>query len=105
LDQDTVEENTLQEVGLDIQHVPGERFEVEMEGGAKALLQYHRSRERMVFLHTEVPQAFAGMGVGGKLAKAGLDFARAEGLKVVPRCPYIAAYIEKHPEYQDLVAA
>ena len=90
---------------MDVQHIPGERFEVAMEGGAKALLQYHRNGHRMVFLHTEVPPEFAGKGTGGLLAKTALDYARAEALKVVPRCPYIAAYIAKHPEYQDLVAA
>jgi len=79
------------------------RFELEIDGHlAKAL--YTRSDGRITFTHTEVPDALAGRGVGSRLAKGALDLARAEGLKVVALCPFIAGYIGKHPEYADLLA-
>jgi hypothetical protein len=54
-------------------------------------------------VHTEVPAELEGHGIGGRLAKAGLEFARQENLKVVPSCPFVAAYIRRHPEYLELV--
>jgi predicted GNAT family acetyltransferase len=50
-----------------------------------------------------VPEAFEGKGVGGQLARAALAYAREHELKVIPTCPFIAAYITKHPEHHDLV--
>jgi len=50
-----------------------------------------------------VPPAFEGKGIGGKLARTGLEYAKAKGFSVVPRCPFIATYIERHPEYAGLV--
>lgn len=59
----------------------------------------------MTIYHTEVDPAFEGQGVGSQLAKAALDDVRARGLELVPRCPFIAAYIRRHSEdYLDLVA-
>jgi predicted GNAT family acetyltransferase len=57
------------------------------------------------FAHTLVEPAFEGMGVGGRLAAGALDDVRARGLVVIPRCPFIAGYIERHPAYRDLVAS
>lgn len=57
----------------------------------------------IIFTHTEVPAELEGQGIGGKLARAALDYARANQLKVKPLCPFVAAYIHRHPEYQDLV--
>jgi hypothetical protein len=54
------------------------------------------------FIHTEVPKALAGKGIGSRLARHVLEAARAEGLKVVPVCPFIAAWMKRHPEYDDL---
>ena len=56
------------------------------------------------FTHTEVPDALEGRGIGKRLVKAALDDARAQGLKVVPVCPFVKHYIENHPETQDLLA-
>jgi predicted GNAT family acetyltransferase len=53
-------------------------------------------------LHTEVPKALEGRGIGSALIRGVLDIARSEGLKVNPLCPFAKAYIEKHPEYVDL---
>ena len=63
-----------------------------------------RGDDRIVFVHTEVDDKFEGHGVGGKLAKFALDDARTRNLKVIARCPFIASYIERHPDYQDLLA-
>ena len=72
-------------------------------GGQLAVSEYHRRDGTIVFTHTEVPLALEGKGIGNELAKAALDYARSEGLRVVPRCRFIAAYIKRHPQYQDLV--
>ena len=78
------------------------RFEIDIEGQI-AVSNYRRRDDRIVFTHTEVPEQFEGRGIGNRLAVAALDFAREEGLRVVPRCRFIAAFIERHREYQDLV--
>ena len=78
------------------------RFEWE-EGGHTAHLDYVRREDRILLVHTEVPEALAGRGLGGTLAKAALDYARANELAVVPKCPFVASYLVRHPEYQDLV--
>ena len=58
---------------------------------------------RIAPFHTEVPEALSGQGVGSKLARRVLDALRAEGAKIVPRCEFVAAYVERHPEYRDLL--
>lgn len=78
------------------------RFEMIVEGHL-AEVAYRRETGQIVFIHTRVPEELSGRGIAGQLARFVLDAARAEGLKVVPQCPYIAGYIQKHPEYQDLV--
>ena len=78
------------------------RFEVEIDGSL-AVSEYFRDGDRIVFTHTEVPDEFEGKGIGNALAKAALDYSRKEGLRVVPRCRFIASYIKRHPEYADLV--
>lgn len=84
------------------QNETANRFEIVVDG-RNASLEYHRGRDFLTLVHTEVPAELEGRGIGGKLAKAGLEFARAENLKVVPSCPFVAAYIRRHPEYLDLV--
>jgi predicted GNAT family acetyltransferase len=73
--------------------------------GVTALLKYHLEGNTIYFVHTEVPPEMEGKGIGGKLAKTGLEYARENGLKIVARCPFVASYLERHTEYQDLVAA
>jgi len=79
------------------------RFYVDLDGQT-ALIAYRLSQGVVTFTHSEVPKSFEGHGVAGTMAKVALDWARAEGFKVVPQCPFVAAYIKKHPEYADLVA-
>ena len=79
------------------------RFEMG-SGDGTAFVEYRRAGDRIVLVHTEVPEALSGKGVGSKLVSGTLDAVRAEGLKVVPRCEFVAAYIGRHPEYRDLQA-
>ncbi len=79
-----------------------QEFELDVEGH-RALAAYQREGDTIVFTHTKVPQEIEGRGVGSKLIRAALDNARDQGLTVVPQCPFVAAYIERHPEYRDLL--
>ncbi len=79
------------------------RFELEA-GGHVAFSTYERSGDTITILHTEVPKELGGRGIGTALAHGMLELIRAEGLKVKPLCPFVKAYIGKHPEYADLVA-
>jgi uncharacterized protein len=79
------------------------QFEARTEHGI-ALLKYAVRGEVMDLAHTTVPQEAEGQGVGTSLAKAALDHARREGVKVIPSCPFVASYVERHEEYADLVA-
>jgi predicted GNAT family acetyltransferase/glutaredoxin len=66
---------------------------------------YHRRNGRIAFTHTEVDEALEGRGLGSRLAAAALEDARSQGLEVVPLCPFMARFIDGHPEYEELVAA
>jgi predicted GNAT family acetyltransferase len=79
------------------------RFELEVEGHV-AFSVYRRSPGVVTFIHTEVPEALAGKGVGSKLAQGALEIVRGRGEKVIAECPFIASYIKKHREFQDLLA-
>jgi predicted GNAT family acetyltransferase len=81
------------------------RYELWMNDGLAGYTQYVMDRGRIAFLHTEVYDAYEGMGLGSRLARAALEDVRARGLMVVPFCPFIATYIQRHlDEYGDLVA-
>lgn len=81
------------------------RFEAELEGET-AFAEYRLLENGdVLFPHTVVPEAFEGRGVGSALARAGLDWARAKGVRVVPACSFFRGYIDRHPEYADLVRA
>jgi predicted GNAT family acetyltransferase len=79
------------------------RFEADIEG-ALAVSQYRREGDLLWLTHTEVPWQAQGRGLAADLVRATLDWARAEGLKVRPLCSYVAAYMRRHPETQDLLA-
>lgn len=81
-----------------------ERFELTLDGHM-AVAEYKLHHGVITFTHTLVPGELDGRGVGSALARAALNAARAEGLVVVPKCPFIRGYIERHAEYQDLVEA
>ncbi|HZP68968.1 MAG TPA: GNAT family N-acetyltransferase [Pseudolabrys sp.] len=77
------------------------RFELDTDGHI-AFSNYKRSDGLLTILHTEVPKALEGRGIGSALIRGVLDAARAQGLKVNPVCPFAKAYVERHPEYADL---
>jgi predicted GNAT family acetyltransferase len=90
-------------IAFTVAHVPdAERFEVTHDSHT-AELDYRDDGTRVVFTHTGVPRNLEGHGIGGALARAGLDWARDEGRRVVPQCPFVRAWIARHPEYADLV--
>jgi predicted GNAT family acetyltransferase len=79
------------------------RFEILVDGEVAGFAHYRRRPSKIIFTHTEIRPEFEGMGLGSRLAAAALDQSRASGLPVVPLCPFIARYIQRHPEYKDLV--
>ena len=79
-----------------------QRYEARVDGQL-AVIIYQQLGDRIVFIHTEVPEALEGHGIAGKMAQFALDDARARHLAVIPRCPFVAGYIRRHPEYADLV--
>lgn len=79
------------------------RYELAVDGQL-AIAAYDRREGALVFTHTKVPEALEGQGVGSRLVKAALADARAQNLKVVPLCEFVAAYLERHPQEQDLLA-
>jgi uncharacterized protein len=72
--------------------------------GCFAFVFYQQRTGSLILIHTEVAQEFGSQGVGSRLAAGTLDDIRARGLLVTPLCPFIAQYIERHPEYGDLIA-
>jgi len=77
------------------------RFEADLGDGSVAIAEYNLLHGKIVFTHTEVPPAHEGQGIGSALIRFGLASARERGLKVIPICPFFAAYIKKHAEEQD----
>ena len=79
------------------------RYELHLGDRLVGFSAYVARPARIVFTHTEVDGAYEGQGLGSKLARGALDDVRRRGLRATPRCPFIAAYIRRHPEYRDLV--
>lgn len=83
---------------------PGEgRYEVRAGGELAGFSQYRQRPDGLAFIHTEIDDRFEGQGLGGRLVSFALDDARARDLAVLPYCPFVKGYIERHPEYLDLV--
>jgi predicted GNAT family acetyltransferase len=80
-----------------------ERYEAYLGDELAGSVTYRLRPGRITFLHTEVEPALEGRGIGSSLAAAVLDDARERGLSVIPRCPFIASWIRRHPRYGDLV--
>ncbi|MEV4213942.1 GNAT family N-acetyltransferase [Micromonospora sp. NPDC049662] len=81
------------------------RFEILVDDALAGFTAYlQRGDDVLVFTHTQVDPGFQGKGVGGALIRGTLDQVRDRGGRVVPQCPFVAAFIDKHPEYADLVA-
>jgi hypothetical protein len=80
------------------------RYELFVAGELAGFADYVLSGETMTIPHAEVEPRFEGRGLGSRLARFALDDVRSRGLSVVPRCPFMAAYLKRHPDYADLVA-
>ena len=79
------------------------RYELHDGDTLVGIAAYRLTGDRVVFTHTEVADAYEGQGAGSQLAREALDDSRARNRWVVARCPFIAAWIERHPDYADLL--
>jgi predicted GNAT family acetyltransferase len=81
------------------------RFEVLVDGEVAGFAEYRRTTSSVAFTHTVIDPAFEGRGLGSVLARGALDATREAGSPVLPYCPFIRGYIQRHPAYLDLVPA
>lgn len=79
------------------------RYELLVDGEMAGELQYRRTRDAVVLVHTEISPALEGRGLGARLVAGVLDDIRVRGLRVTAICPFVRSYIRRHPEYGDLV--
>lgn len=86
-----------------VHNMAARRFQAEV-AGHRAVSEYIALPDRIIFTHTEVPRALEGKGVGSALVRAGLAYAQAQEMQVVPLCPYVAGFMARHPAWQDLLA-
>lgn len=78
-------------------------FEGKLAGGDLATLTYRWLKGSMVLMHTVVPPAYRGQGLGDELVKYVLDYVQGHGLKIIVYCPFVQKYMERHPEYNGLL--
>ena len=81
------------------------RFEVLVDGKVAGVTEYQREGDIVTFTHTEIDSAYEGQGLGGAIARGALDQVRRDGHRVIAKCEFIAGWIDKHPDYQDLLAS
>ena len=80
-----------------------ERYEIRVGGELAGFTQYRPRPAGLALVHTEIDDRFEGQGMGSKLVSRTLDDVRRRGLAVLPICPFVRSYVERHPEYLDLV--
>jgi predicted GNAT family acetyltransferase len=80
------------------------QFETTVDGHTSYVAYDLEDPDRIVFTHTVVPDALSGRGIAGEIVKHALAHAREKNLKVVPQCSYVASYMKRHKEYEDLLA-
>ena len=84
---------------------PGrQRYEARVGDVVAAFLEYRSVGTRTILVHTEVDASMEGRGIGGRLVAGALDDLRARGRRITVKCPFVAAFLERHPGYRDLVA-
>lgn len=94
-----------QDDALDVTDNPAaQRYEARIGDAVVGFSEYRLIKDRVVFLHTEVDPSMEGRGIGSRLAAGALDDVRARGRKLTAKCPFIAAYLQRHREYEDLIA-
>ena len=91
-----------QQIPVVVDNPEASQFETHV-GGHVALVAYIKHGDTIIFTHTEVPKELQGRGLANILAHAVLERAKSEGWRVVARCPFLAAYIKRHPEYEPLL--
>lgn len=92
-------------VELEVADNPDEqRYEARVGAEVIGFVVYRESPGRLTLVHTEVDAEFEGEGIGSRLVSGALDDIRGRGLEIVPLCPFVRAYLQRHPEYADLVA-
>ncbi len=93
---------TIDPSHLEIEHnIEDHRFEIRL-GENVAYAEYRIRDDKILIMHVQVPPAFEGKGIGGRLARFILDYAQTEGYRVRPLCSFMAGYIERHPEYHAI---
>ncbi|HJE61217.1 MAG TPA: N-acetyltransferase [Nocardiopsis listeri] len=97
-------DNERDPMATEVKDVPeNNRYVITSDGEEAGFAEYILTDTMITFTHTEVDPAFEGKGVGGTLVREALDDVRARGLSVLPMCPFVKAWIARHPEYTDLV--
>ena len=95
---------TTRDAEVVVRDNPGKhRYELVVDGEAVGEILYRATSDALTLVHTEVAPSLEGQGLASKLVSSALDDIRARGLHVVPVCPFVRAYIRRHPEYSDLV--
>lgn len=84
-------------------HPEAERYEITVDGVLAGFADYKRGAGQIAFTHTQIDDAYGGRGLAGRLARKSLDEAQASGENVLPFCPFYRGWIQKHPEYAQLV--
>ena len=79
------------------------RYVVEVDDVIAGFTVYHLAGGRHIFVHTEIQSTYSGQGVGSALVRYALDDVKSKGGKIVPLCPYVAGWIEHHPEYKAII--
>jgi predicted GNAT family acetyltransferase len=88
-----------------VHNADAHRYEIHVDGATAGFTAYESTSTARSFTHTEIDSAFEGKGLGSVLVRHALDATRADGLAVLPFCPFVRSYIERHAEYRDLVPA
>ena len=89
---------------IDVTDVPeAHRFEARVDGELAGFIRYRLRPDAIELIHTEVLPAFEGKGIGSALVRRTLDDIRGRGMKIIPTCPFVTGYLQRHPEEADLV--
>lgn len=86
-----------------IHNVSANRFEVLLENGQTAYLDYNETETGLNYAHTYVPKAFEGKGIAATIVRFALDYAKENDIPITPSCPYVSVYIERHSSYKELI--
>jgi len=88
---------------IEVVHNPERRRYELHDAGVIGFTRYRLAEDKVVFIHTEVDEAYSGQGLASKLARFALDDVRSSGRRIVPLCPYIASWLRKHHDFDDIV--